>query len=143
MDKDTKIQDVMSKNPTCIDPQSTIKEASIKMKDVDTGFLPVCESGRLIGAITDRDIVVRGIAEGLDTNDNVSNIMSKNITYCFDNEPLEEAAEKMQQEGIRRVAVLDQNKRLVGVLSLDDIAVKVNAESLTAETLKEVNKNII
>lgn len=96
--------------------------AAIKTREMKIGFLPICQSDRLSGVVTDRDIVLRGVAEGLADNACIAEIMTDKVIYCYENEFLEDAVFNMGKKCVRRLAVLNPDKRLVGVLSLDDIA---------------------
>jgi CBS domain-containing protein len=125
-----KVNDVMTRNPVFISPDGTLKEAAQKMQEADCGSLLVGENDRLTGMITDRDIVVRAVADGMDINDTiVEDIMTDDLVYCYEDDALEQAADRMEQEQVRRLAVLNRDKRLVGIVTLSDIAAKSdNAE---------------
>jgi CBS domain-containing protein len=108
-----KVKDVMTEHAECISPNDSIQVAAQKMKDLDVGPLPVCDKDRLVGIITDRDIVVRAVCKGSDPkNTEIRDVMTPHITYCFDDQEIEEAAELMRKKKIRRLAVLNRNKRL-------------------------------
>jgi CBS domain-containing protein len=93
------------------------------MRDGDFGILPIEENDRLVGVITDRDIAVRGVAEGLDPNKvKISQIMTDRVLYCFEDQSLDEVAQNLGENRIRRLPVLNREKRLVGILSLGDLA---------------------
>ncbi|MGA2256091.1 MAG: CBS domain-containing protein [Thermoguttaceae bacterium] len=132
-----KVKDVMTEHAQCISPNDSIQAAAQKMKNFDVGPLPVCENNRLVGIITDRDIVVRGVCEACDTTTTtVKDIMTPHITRCFEDQEIEEAAELMREQKIRRLAVLNRNKRLVGIISLGDLAAETGDEHLSWETLE-------
>jgi CBS domain-containing protein len=133
-----KVQDIMTTNVECIAPDATIQEAAERMKSLDVGFLPVCEKDRLIGTVTDRDIIIRGIAENHGNKTPARKIMTSDVYYCFDNDDLEKCAEHMKEKDVRRMLVLDKNKRLVGVVSLGDLS-KAQEET-AAETLKDITE---
>ena len=136
-----KIKDVMTKGAECIAPDASIQEAAQKMRDLDIGPLPVCENDRLTGFITDRDIVTRGVCDGCDNRaTKVRDVMTSGIVTCFEDDDVEEAAQKMQEKQIRRLAVLDHDSRLVGIVSLGDLAVETHDEHLTAKTLEEISE---
>lgn len=117
------VRECMTTNVKIINPEMTLREAAGFMRDEDTGFLPVGENDRLVGSLTDRDITVRAVYEGKDPNSaRVREAMSQHIVYCFDDQDTSEAADLMREKQIRRLAVLNHDKRLVGVLSLGDIA---------------------
>ena|SRR6476620_2105097 len=133
-------KDLMSKNPEILSPDMTLQEAAQKMKDQDFGFLPIGENDRLIGAITDRDIVIRGVAAGKDPNKTqVRDLMTDEIHYCFENDSIEKIAEMMGQLQIRRVAVLNDNKRITGIISLGDVATKSQDNNLSGKVTTAVS----
>jgi len=110
------------------------------MKDLDVGPLPVCEGDRLVGMVTDRDITVRAVAEGCDSRTTtVRDVMTSDVVYCFENQDVEEAARLMKEHQVRRLIVLSRDKRLVGIVSLGDLAVETGDEHLTGRTLEEVS----
>ncbi len=116
-------KECMTKQVELGSPTMTLQEAAIKMRDGDFGALPINENDRLVGMITDRDIVVRAVAEGKDlTRTTVRDILSPNILYCFEDETLEEIAMNLGENQVRRLPVLSRQKRLVGILSLGDLA---------------------
>jgi len=134
-----KINDAMTRNVQVEHPDATIHDAALKMKAHDIGFLPVCDGQMLVGVLTDRDIVVRAAAEGFDPSaTRVRLIMTPRPVYCFDDEDLTIAARKMEEGRIRRMIVLNRDKRLVGVVSLGDLAERNRDEHLTAEVLERV-----
>ena len=107
------------------------------------GSLPVCENDRLVGMLTDRDIVVRAIADGCDTKTTTAReIMTPDIVYCFEDQDVQEAARLMEQNQIRRLVVLNRDKRLVGIVSLGDLAVETGDEHLTGKTLEKVSEPV-
>jgi CBS domain-containing protein len=117
-----KIKDIMSKHVESAGPDDTIKEAARKMKDIDSGILPVCEKDHIIGIITDRDIVVRSTAKGQDPhNTKVRDVMSTDIRLGRADEDVEDIAVEMEKFKIRRVPVVSDGNRVVGMLSLGDI----------------------
>jgi CBS domain-containing protein len=135
------VYDVMTKGAECARPNATVREAAQRMKALDVGALPVCENDRLIGMITDRDITIRSVAEGRDSRtDRVRDIMTPGIISCYDDEDVQEAAELMSDKQIRRLPVLNRDKRLVGILSLGDIAVESGDEVLCGHALEGVSE---
>jgi CBS domain-containing protein len=108
-------------------PDQTIREAARMMAELDCGCLPVGEDDRLIGMITDRDIAVRAVAEGKSAKTPIREIMTKNVKYCFEDAEVDEVARNMADIKVRRLPVLNQEKRLVGILSLGDIALSEDA----------------
>jgi CBS domain-containing protein len=136
------VKDVMTSDVECISPDTTLRVAAQKMKELDIGPLPVCgDDDRLTGMITDRDIAIRAVAEGLDPSTaQVRDIMTPNIVYCFEDQDISDAAHMMEQNQIRRLVVLNHDKRLVGILSLGDIAVDTGDEQLAGHTLEAVSE---
>ena len=135
------VKDVMTQGVECVLPDQSIAEAAQRMRELNVGALPVCGNNRLIGMITDRDITVRATAECCEPDETcVSDVMSEGIEYCFDDQDVAEAADLMEQKQIRRLAILDHNKRLVGILSLGDLAVKTANDRLSGEALERVSQ---
>lgn len=116
-----KIQDVMTTHVHLIGQQATLREAATMMRDNDIGSLPVHSQDRLQGMLTDRDLVVRGLAEGLSPDSAVANVMSEGIEYCFDDEQVDEVASRMADLEVRRLPVVNREKQLVGFVSLANI----------------------
>jgi len=117
-----KIKERMSTDVRIATPDQTIREAAQAMAEVDSGVLPVGENDRLVGMITDRDIAVRGIAEGKGPETRVRDVMTDHVDYCFEDQELEEVTKNMADIKVRRLPVLNRDKRLVGIISLGDIA---------------------
>ena len=117
-----KIADVMTAHVRLCAPNDTIQDAARTMKEMDVGLLPVGENDRLVGTITERDIVIRALAAGKGADSPVKDAMSTGIRYCFDTDTIDEVAEKMSAGQIRRLPVLNDQKRLVGIVSLGDIS---------------------
>lgn len=124
-----KIRDVMTPDVRTIAPSATIREAAQAMADTDVGVLPVAENDRLVGMITDRDIVVRAVATGLNPDTSVRDAMSPEIKYCFDDDDVEEVCENMADQQLRRLPVLSRDKNLVGIVSLGDLARQGDSEA--------------
>ena len=122
-----KIAEVMTREVELTSPDATLQQAAKTMAEDDLGFLPVGENARMVGMITDRDIAVRAVAKGRDpTTTKVREVMTDRVLYCFEDEDVDKAAESMSREQIRRLPIVDRRKRLVGVVSLGDIALKHN-----------------
>lgn len=117
-----RVADVMTKNVHVVNPDDTVAAVARHMADNDIGFLPVGDHDRLVGMITDRDIVVRCVADGRDGSTRVSDVMTTDVKYCFDDEELSDVAHNMGDQQIRRLPVVNRAKRLVGVVSLADAA---------------------
>ena len=110
------------------------------MKDLDVGLIPVCDGDRLKGVLTDRDITIRATADGRDpSKTKVSEVMSTDLAYCLEDQEVEEAVSVMEARQIRRLPIVNQNKRLIGIISLADIAVHVGDRDLSGETLEEIS----
>jgi len=115
------IGDIMTRNVHLVRPEETLQYAASLMAEWDIAFLPVADANGLVGTLTDRDIVLRAVAPGLDAETTkVSDIMTTNITYCYDDEPWETVRANMQSLHLRRLAVLDRQERLSGVVSQSD-----------------------
>ena len=135
-----KLSEIMTSEVEVISPDMSVKDAALKMKQFDIGFIPVCENDRMVGAITDRDIAVRVVAEGRDINQaKVREVMTKQAFFCFVDQSLEEATKIMQDSQVRRIIVLDRNKKIAGVISLGDLAL-AGQEEEAAETLRETSE---
>jgi CBS domain-containing protein len=136
-----RVKEVMTPRVEVIRPDSTLQEAAAKMKSRDIGPLPVCEDGRPVGILTDRDITVRATAEGEDpTAIRVRDIMTPEVVWCFEDDLVSEAARVMQEKQVRRLLVLDRDKRLVGIVSLGDLAVETGDDELAGQTLGQVSE---
>lgn len=135
------VRECMTRDVKIIDPGMTLKEAAKLMSEQDTGFLPVGENDRLVGSLTDRDITTRAVSEGKDPNSTtVRDAMSEHIIYCFDDQDTTEAADLMGENQVRRLAVLNHDKRLVGVVSLGDLASRAHDENAAEQALEEVSR---
>jgi CBS domain-containing protein len=116
------ISNVMSRDVQAIGPDQTLRDAAAIMGSLDAGVLPVEEKDKLIGMITDRDIAIRGIAKGKGPDAKVRDVMSHEVKYCFEDEDVDHVAANMAELQVRRLPVMNRNKRLVGVVSLGDLA---------------------
>lgn len=134
-----KLKEVMTEDVQCISPDTTLSEASRRMADLDVGFLPICENDRLSGVVTDRDIVIRGVAERKTGDTPVKDVCSSPVQFCYDDQDVSEAVRLMESKQIRRILVLDRNKRLCGVVSLGDLAVQTADERLSGEVLEKIS----
>jgi len=134
-----KVREIMTTNVECVSPETTTIDLAQKMKTLDVGFLAVCENDRLIGTVTDRDIVTRGIASGR----NISTItgrdlMTHDVFWSYEDDDVKDVAEKMRDKEVRRLLILNRDKRLAGVVSLGDIAKVEEAES--GKTLRDISE---
>src|SRR5437773_12232064 len=136
-----KVKDVMTRGAECTRPDATLREAADRMKALDVGTLPVCDNDRLVGMLTDRDITVRATAERLPPAlGQVRDVMTPDILYCFEDQDVGEAARLMELNQVRRLVVLNRDKRLVGIVSLGDLAVKAGDGGLSGEALEQVSE---
>jgi len=117
-----KVRDCMTREFRIVDPGETLQGAAQTMADIDAGFLPVGEHDRLVGIVTDRDIAIRAVATGRSPSARVRDVMSLEVRYCFDDEDVDSVLDNMADLQLRRLPVLDRDKRLVGVISITDLA---------------------
>lgn len=138
------VKKIMTPNVEVLSPAATIREAAAKMKSLDVGAIPIQDNGNTIGIVTDRDIAIRAVADGRDPNKvKVSEVMTSGVTYCHEDDDIDRLREIMEEGQIRRVPVLDRNERLVGIVSLGDLALAAKneeEEELSGEVLKEVSR---
>ncbi|STY28182.1 CBS domain protein [Legionella wadsworthii] len=134
------VKDIMTKKPEYLLTTATITEAAKKMRELDTGFLPIGDKAtdKIVGTLTDRDIVISALADKNALDTPVKNVMHQDVCYCFENDDVKKAFESMKKKQIRRLIVLNQDKKLSGVISLGDIALHCNTD-LSGETLKKIS----
>lgn len=132
-----KISECMSRDVRVCAPDHTLQSAAQMMAEIDAGFLPVSENDRLIGIITDRDIAVRGVAKGRLPESSIREVMSSEVCYCFEDDDTDEVVENMSDIQVRRLPVVDRDKRLVGVIALSDIA-RGGEQAATGEALSDI-----
>ena len=116
------VSEIMTRDVKIADPEMSIGAAAKIMEKIDSGFLPVGENDRLVGTITDRDIAIRAVGHGKGPETKVRDVMSTEVKYCFESEDIEDVAANMADIQVRRLPVVNADKRLVGVVSLGDIA---------------------
>ena len=116
------VSEVMTHEVLITSPEQSIQTAARLMGDIDAGVLPVGEDDRLVGMITDRDIAIRAVAEGKDPQTKVRDIMSAEVMYCFEEDDVNDVAAIMSEQRVRRLPVVNRDKRLVGIVSLGDLA---------------------
>ena len=134
-----KVKEVMHRGVTWVEPTTTIREIARMMRDNDIGSVPVGENDRLVGIVTDRDIICRGVADGADFSVLCAReVMSKPIIYCRADDDLEQAIRIMEKNKIRRLPVIDKDKRLAGMLALGDIS-EIGGEELAGEVMRSVS----
>ena len=135
-----KIREVMTPDAQCVGPDETLVDAASLMRQLDVGVLPVCDADEVVGMLTDRDIAIRAVAEGRDaTTTHVREIMSPGTIFVYDDQNIEEAVHVLERHQIRRAPVLNREQKLVGIISLGDIAVDASA-ALSGEALKHVSQ---
>ena len=134
-----KVCDCMSRDVQIASPDQSIREAAQMMARIDSGVLPVGDNDRLVGVITDRDIAIRAVAEGKPPTTEVGDVMSHEVLYCFDDQNLEDIAQNMADMKVRRMPVVNRDKRLVGIISLGDLARKEDAGT-TGHAISEISE---
>ena len=134
------LNDLMSTDVKVISPEMTIGEAARQMSEGDFGMMPVVESDRMIGTISDRDIAIRGVAAGLGAETKVREVMSNGVAWAYEDDSVEKAASIMSDRQVRRLPVVNREKRLVGIVALGDFAVDSSEMKPTVEALKEISK---
>lgn len=117
-----RVSEAMTREVRIADPGQTIRDVAIIMQEIDVGVVPVGENDRLVGIITDRDITIRAVALGKGPDTPVREVMSQDVKYCFDDEDMEHVAQNMGDIQVRRLPVVNREKRLVGIVSLADVA---------------------
>jgi len=134
------VSQILTRDVETIRPDTTVKEAAQRMRSMDVGSLPVCDGRRLLGMVTDRDITIRVTAEGRDAaNTRVTDAMTPDVAYVFEDQDVQEAARIMQERQIRRLPVVNRDKQLVGILALGDIATTGN-DRLSGDALEKVSQ---
>ncbi|HEY8887847.1 MAG TPA: CBS domain-containing protein [Gallionella sp.] len=134
------LKDLMSPDVQVISPDATIREAAEHMREGDFGMMPVGEDDRMIGTISDRDIAIRAVAEGKDAGTKVRDVMSEGIAWAYEDDSIEQAAMIMSERQVRRLPVVDRDKRLVGIVALGDFAVESSEIRPAAQALSEISR---
>jgi CBS domain-containing protein len=139
-----KIQDIMTRNPSCVTPDATVREAAQVMKREDVGIIPVVDaqnSRKLVGVITDRDIAVRCVADGKDPSVSVRDCMSAaNVATCRENEDVDRAMDAMRTEQVRRIPIVDERGSLVGIVAQADIVRKASNDAKAENTVEQISQ---
>ena len=135
-----KVKELMSRDVEVISPDMSIQDAARAMRDGDFGMMPVGENDRMIGTISDRDIAIRGVAEGKNIDTAVRDVMSDGVIWVYEDDSIEDAAHMMSTNQVRRLPVVNRDKRLVGILALGDFAVEPSELEPAAEALSEISK---
>lgn len=134
-----KVSECMTREVELTSPTDTIQQAAKLMAQIDAGILPVGDGDRLVGMLTDRDIAIRGVAEGRDPDTPVREVMSAEVRYCFEDDDVAAAADNMAELQVRRLPVISRDKRLIGIISLADIA-REHEPKNTGETLQGISR---
>jgi CBS domain-containing protein len=134
------VRETMTPDVRMTTPDQPISAAAKMMADCDCGAIPVSENDRLVGMITDRDIAVRAIARGKSLDTPIREVMTEGVCYCFEDQEISEVAANMGDIQIRRLPVLNRQKRLVGILSLGDLAMRDGQSGQCAETLSQISQ---
>jgi CBS domain-containing protein len=127
-----KVSEAMTRDVRVANPDQSIREAAQMMVDLDAGALPVGADDRLIGMITDRDIAIRGVAKGRTPDTPVRDVMTADVKYCFEDEEVEKVARNMAAIQVRRLPVVNRDKRLVGIIAIADLAANEDMEIVGA-----------
>jgi CBS domain-containing protein len=135
------IRDVMTPNPRTLTPDDTIQNAARAMRDEDTGAIPIVENGRPVGMVTDRDIVVRAVADGGELNRRLGDIITSGIVSVSPDMSTREAGQLMSEHQVRRLPVVEGD-RLVGIVSLGDLAVKEGKDKRSGDTLQSISAGV-
>lgn len=135
-----KIKELMSRNVEIVSPEATIREAAQHMLKGNFGMMPVEENDRMIGSITDRDITIRAVASGKDSDTKVRDVMSEGIHWAFEDDSVADVAKLMSEHQIRRLPIVNADKRLVGIVALGDFAVDKADLAVAGEALAEISQ---
>ncbi|HEV8328618.1 MAG TPA: CBS domain-containing protein [Nitrospiraceae bacterium] len=137
----TLLKEIMTSTVDVISRETNAAEAALKMKYLNVGAIPVCDGERLCGMVTDRDLVVRIVAKGLDPKQvHVSDATSSEVFFCYEDEDLEKASQVMSQKQIRRLPILSRAEKLVGIVSLGDLAVRGKDAQTSGVVLEQVSR---
>lgn len=136
-----KVKEAMSTDPQTLTSQSTFQDAARMMQDCDCGMIPISEGDKLVGIITDRDMVIRGIANSKGADTKVTECMTSKVLYCFEDDDVKDIAHNMEQQHVQRLIVLNDrsSKRLSGVISVSDIAEACRQDSELAKAVSEAS----
>ncbi|AZO10170.1 MULTISPECIES: CBS domain-containing protein [unclassified Mesorhizobium] len=134
-----KIRSCMTKDVTIANPEQSIRDVAQMMERLDAGAVPVADGDRLVGMITDRDIAIRGVAAGKGPDAKVGDVMSPEVKYCFDDDDVERVLENMGDLQVRRLPVLNRDKRLVGIVSIGDLATNGKTAE-TGDALRDISR---
>ena len=133
-----KVADIMTRSVATVQREETLQAAARRMREMDVGWLPVLDGKALVGMVTDRDIAVRGVAEGMVAQESrVADVMTADVIWCSADDAVEDVMAEMGEAQVRRLPVLDANKEVVGVVALADLATRQSGH--TDETLREIS----
>jgi CBS domain-containing protein len=136
-----RVKDIMTPQAEVVSPDATVEDAAATMKALDIGVLPVCDEEGLVGILTDRDLVVRVLAEKRDPKAvRVGEAMTPNIVYCFEDDEISRAAQLLADHQIRRLPVLSRDRNLVGIVSLGDLAVHDETGRMSGDVLEDISQ---
>lgn len=135
------LKDVMTRDVMVISPAATLQEAASRMRDAGFGMMPVGENDRMIGVVSDRDIAMRAVADGKGCDTPVRDVMSEGVVWAYEDDTVEEGARKMSEHQVRRLPVVDTDKRLVGIVSLGDFAVEGHDIRAAADALTDISRD--
>jgi len=134
------VMDVMTKDVETINPNDSLRDAAERMRTLNVGPLPVCEGDTLMGIITDRDIVVRAVSQGMDPNTTrVSEAMTDEVEYVYEDDDISTVVSKMKEAQVRRILVVNHDKKLVGIIALGDLSEEMNTQE-AGQTLESISE---
>ena len=133
------VADVMTRDVRVVSPKDSIQRAAQCMDELNVGVVPVCDGSKLLGMVTDRDITVRGVAAGKMADTPVTEVMSEHVRWCYEDQDLDEVMDEMRDAQIRRLPVINHEKKLVGIVSLGDLADRGSDDKRVGETLKDIS----
>ena len=135
------IQDIMTPDVQTISPQESVRRAAQLMDELNVGSIPVCDGSRLLGMITDRDITVRATSAGKAPAEcRVEEVMTAEVDWCYEDDSVADAAEKMQKRQVRRLPIVDRDKKLIGIVALGDLATDLDKPKKVAATLEKISE---
>lgn len=134
-----KVSELMTRDVRIASPDDSLKQAAKLMAEIDAGVLPVGDKDRLVGMLTDRDIAIKGVAQGKGPDTKVRDVMTADVKYCFEDDDVEDVSQNMGDLQIRRLPVVNRDKRLVGIVSLGDLAVSAEADE-AGEALTQISQ---
>ena len=134
-----KVKDIMTRNVEVARPDESLQSVASRMARCDIGAMPVCDGDRIQGMITDRDIAVRAVAEGRGPDTSAASVMTSDVEYCFEDDDFDEVCSKMSGRQIRRVPVMDEGRKLVGIVSLGDLALQ-GSDRKAGEALEDISR---